>query len=401
MKQHPKHRRSLKDLLRDERGAILILTTVYLPVIVGFFTLAVDMSYVLRTRNTLQVAAESAALAASMQLPTKANACPVAKTYATTNMAVAQYGNVLKQNTADCSDVVVGMWTCAAGQTCAYSNFVPDATSSCGIQCNAVQVTTRMSAANGNSLPLAFASMIGIPTFNVVATAIAVVGNDPGAPSWNVGIVQDISGSFVAEMPSARAAEQALLNCMMNNSSNGSSLGISLFAGTATAYQNPVTTSTTNNQATLTSKISNINSCGNGSMQGCNGGTDIASGINTSVQQICPNGTCANPTTNKPALVIISDGEPNTCNGQSCSVNTAMANATAAANTAGNLGMDIFVIYFCQDGNCTGNQANSDFTFLSSLVKHNGTALKTPTASQLATLMTGICTGSHIHRLVW
>ena len=389
------------NLLRDERGAILIITTVYLPVIVGFFTMAVDMSYVLRTRNTLQVTAEAAALAGSMQLPTKANACPVAKTYATTNMPVAQYGNVLKQNTADCSDVVVGMWTCASGQTCAASNFVPDATSSCGIQCNAVQVTTRMSAANSNSLPLAFASMIGIPTFDVVASAIAVVGNDPGAPSWNVGIVQDISGSFTAEMPSARAGEQALLTCMMNNSGSGSTLGISLFAGTSTSYQAPVTTSDTNNQATLTSKISNINSCGNGSMQACNGGTDIASGINTSIQQICPGGTCQDPTTHKPALVIISDGEPNTCNGQSCAVSTAKANATAAANTAGNLGMDIFVIYYCSDGNCTGTQATSDFNFLSGLVKNNGTALKTPTAAQLATLMTGICTGSHTHRLVW
>ena len=89
MNQHPGRKPSLMNLLRDEHGAILIITTIYLPVIIGFFTLAVDMSYVLRTRNMLQLAAESAALAASSQLPDPTNSVSLAQTYATKNMPAA------------------------------------------------------------------------------------------------------------------------------------------------------------------------------------------------------------------------------------------------------------------------------------------------------------------------
>src|SRR5476651_796417 len=99
MTQHMK--RLLKKLINDQRGAMLIITTVYLPVIVGFFTLAVDMSYVYRTYNMLQSAADAAALAAVddglENALTFANACTVAKSYATKNLAVATYGNVLKK----------------------------------------------------------------------------------------------------------------------------------------------------------------------------------------------------------------------------------------------------------------------------------------------------------------
>src|SRR5471032_1410027 len=120
MKLHPGRRPTLMNLLRDERGAILIITTVYLPVIVGFFTLAVDMAYVLRMRNVLQVAAESAALAATAQLPDPTNSCLQAQAYASVNIpggsktTTGSYGNVLKT----CNDVVLGSWnlqTCQAG----------------------------------------------------------------------------------------------------------------------------------------------------------------------------------------------------------------------------------------------------------------------------------------------
>jgi len=83
--------RSFKQLLRDQRGAILVITTVYLPVIVGFMTLAIDMSYVMRMQNMLQVTADSAALAATWNLP-NATSVTVAQQYAADNMPTSKYG---------------------------------------------------------------------------------------------------------------------------------------------------------------------------------------------------------------------------------------------------------------------------------------------------------------------
>jgi uncharacterized protein YegL len=396
MKAQPGYISALKNLLRDERGGFLLIFTVYLPVVVGFFTLAVDMSYIYRTRNTLQVAAEAAALAASMQLPNAANACTFAKQYADTNMPHANYGWVLKQNPSDCADVVVGMWpqTCPAGTNC----FVSNASQPCGNQCNAVQVTTRMATANNNPLQLAFAPLIGITSFDVSSTAVAVYGSDPASPSWNVGIVEDISQSFSAEIAQAKAADQALLTCMKNNSAAGSTLGIGLFTGTGTSYQTPL--SVTTSYDALTTKISAINSCDKPGMPACSG-TNIGGGINTAIAQICPGNTCANPATYKPALVVVTDGQPNNCGSKGCGNDTPQTYAEKAALAAGNLGMDVFTIYFCSDGSCNGSAAVADATWLAKLVKGKGIALKTPTSSQMAALMATVCSTSLQHKLVW
>jgi Flp pilus assembly protein TadG len=418
MKQHPGHRPTLRNLLqklkRDERGAILIITTVYLPVIVGFFTLAVDMSYVLRTKNTLQVTADAAALAGIARMVELAETspwtqtCQTAKDYATTNMPVASYGNVLKQNNVgNCSDVLVGKWNGSA--------FTSNATVACGITCNAVQVTTRMSGTNGNSLQLAFAPMIGISTFDVTATAVATYGNDPGATPWNVSIIQDVSGSFAQEINNAKAADQALETCILQNSSSNSKIGIGLFGVTATSYLTPLTVST--NNSALTNAITGISVGGNGMPS--SGGTDIAAGINTGITQICPGTTCSPPPTAfKPALIIVSDGLPTAVNGSYCNsdstcLNTAKTNAETAANAAKADGMDVFVVYFCNDGNNScGSAANQTSEYLagqwlSTKIATQSTDpnkqyfFNSPSGPDLARLMvTGVCAPQHKIRLV-
>jgi len=104
-----------KHLWRDERGVVAIMLTVYLPVMAGLFSLAVDMSYVLQTRNLLQVTAESAALAAASSLTAVTanhscssdpnSVCSIAQQYAAYNMPAAQYGNILPQ-----ANILVGNW---------------------------------------------------------------------------------------------------------------------------------------------------------------------------------------------------------------------------------------------------------------------------------------------------
>lgn len=392
-----KLKHSLKALLRDQRGAILVITTAYLPVIVGFFTLAVDMSYVYRTYNMLQTTADAAALSAidAQTLPNidAALACQTAKQYATKNMdpVTTNFGNVLKQNTTNCNDVTVGTWLCAAGQLCTAANFTAG-----GATPNAIRVTTRTSTVNGNSLPLIFASMIGWTNMDVSATAIATYGNDPGAQPWNVSLVQDVSSSFSQEIANAKAADQALANCMLNAAA-GSKLGITVFAETPKSYLSPTIVS--GNANTFTTSINGINANGTGAMPK-NGATDIAGGITTGISQVCPGTTCSPPpTTFKPTIVLVTDGLPNVCSGQPCTQQqlqngVPQAQATAAANAAAADGIDIYVLYYCNDGtNTCSSQTNQQaVTFLQTLVKGNGKFKASATAADMAKLMgDGVC----------
>jgi Flp pilus assembly protein TadG len=54
--------------LKDQSGATAILFAITLPVLIGFVALAVDVGYVMTTRNELQNVADGSALAATRQL---------------------------------------------------------------------------------------------------------------------------------------------------------------------------------------------------------------------------------------------------------------------------------------------------------------------------------------------
>src|SRR5262245_19802929 len=115
MNQRSKLKFVLKRLARDQRGAAMVIVTMFLPVLVGVFSFATDMSYIYYTRNMLQVTAEAAALASTTQLPNKTLTISLAKNYAEQNMPKASNGGgsgVLVDG-----DVVPGTWTnnCAAG----------------------------------------------------------------------------------------------------------------------------------------------------------------------------------------------------------------------------------------------------------------------------------------------
>lgn len=392
------HKPSFKNLLRDQRGAILIIVTVYLPVIVGFFTLAVDMAYVLRTRNMLQVAAESAALAASTQLPNSASAVAFAQSYAAKNMPAAQFGSILAA-----SDVVLGKWpqTCAGGTNC--FSAMPAGQTCDVFQCNAAQVTTRMAKVNGNALQLAFAPMIGIPTFDVVATAIAVYGG-PGSPAWNVVVAQDISQSFTSSnscpnyglgtncIAYAKAADQALLNCVNQNAGTGSKFGVNLLTGTSTTGAPYLNATTSANDQTLKNAINNINGCGTSGMPPCSG-TNFAPALNSATSLLCPSGNCTPTGATSPrySIVFVTDGQPN-CSGMSGGQTACQNAAITAVNAAAAAGIDVYVIYYGSN--------STDAAWLKTVPRGNGIYLNAPTPSQITSSMQQVCS-SMPHRLVW
>jgi Flp pilus assembly protein TadG len=410
---------ALRRFSRDERGAVAIMLTVYLPALVGLFTLATDMSYVLWSRNMLQVTTEAAALAAVTDGLENGlsfnNACSVAKSYASKNMPVARYGNVLKQNSGDCTDVVLGNWR--------DTNNCPDPQTGTAKFCaggtiNAVKVTTRLAAQNGNPLQLAFASLVGWPTFDVTATAIATYGNDPGSLPFTVSLVQDVSLSFSEEISHAKEADKALVNCMLN-APTGSKLAITVFGLTSKSYQSAVTVA--DNQSSLEKQIDGIvvTSSNNHKTMPSGAGTNIGAGINTAIGQICPNSSC--PTTAfKPTIVLVSDGLPTAytdsrgnsvfCldlsgNRRNECLKTAKQQAETAAQSAADKGVDIYGIYFCNDGgnncNSTSNTEARDW-MKERIVKGQGKFAATPNAEDMKKLMSDtVCKSAFKVRLIW
>jgi Flp pilus assembly protein TadG len=434
-------RRSLSALLRargflrDEQGAVAIYMMITLPVFVGLLGLGTDGAYGLYMRGMLQATAESAALAATSELPKKADSTATAKRYVEINMPAASFGQVLRDQ-----DVVLGRWTdpgsggCTDDATC----FKPavgatgDDCTYAGGQCNAVRVTTQRAASNGNPVGLTFGRFFGGTTMDVGATAIAVFGRGRGTPTWDMAVVQDISGSFTrvdvttrvcvrtdrrgnctrwqnqtvetdGVLPQAKAANQALLDCMKQYASPGSRFGITIHTGTASVYQAPIAVidsdhpDSNTNFNTLKDKISKIPQCatsGNTTPL-CSTGTGIDAGIKST--RLTYAGLPAPPSGAQRAMIIVSDGQPNRCNGSSCSSSQARTATQNAADAAWAAGISVYTICYQADGNCTNDAAN----WMKTLVRGDGIALQAPSPDQLTQAMQHVCSNGMRHRLVW
>jgi Flp pilus assembly protein TadG len=400
MQQHPKRRFALKDLLRDERGIVAIYTAICLPVFVGFLILVADGSHALSTRHLLQVTADSAALAAAGTLnknPTASALATTAQTFAALNMPSSSYGSVLAA-----SDVSLRYWPgvicnsqTPCDQTC--NNNAGTLT-----PCNAVKVTTRTTP------KLVFFQALGWTGFNENATAIATYGygstnNDPTTPTWNTVIAQDISGSFKDSISFAQTADQFLLDCMKNNAPPRSQFGLTLFVDHSverpalTPLVNP--TSGRDNYQTLKNSISGFSDCGGPGMP-TNCTTNIAAAIQDGVTQFTsPAFTQSLAPNSVQNIVIVTDGEPNTCGvGNNCGTAAAEALSTTWANNAAAKNINVYTIYYCVPSSNSCTPAAK--TFLASLVRGNGFAQVSPTQDELAKSMVQVC-ANQITRLVW
>jgi hypothetical protein len=367
--------------------------TVCLPVLVGFLTLVVDGSHALSMLHTLQVTADSAALAAASN-PSSSSVVTTAQTYAQMNMPVNTYGTVLAS-----ADVAVGYWPsgiCTTTGSC-FQSCSPPPTST---PCNAVKVTTRYKTS------LVFFQALGWKGFGAAsATAIATfgTGNGPSLPTWDAVIAQDISASFKNSIKNAQQADQQLITCVNQNGSSSSQLGLGLFTSyttdlpALTAIIDPKTG--VSNLQTLTNDIGSFGDCSTGSMPGCSG-TNIAAGINDGIAQFTSKTyTGSVKPGSQQNIIIVTDGEPNSCGkNQSCSTSQAEAVATAAANTAAADNINVSTIYFCSSG-CTASAQN----FLASLKRGNGFSLVAPTKDGIAQAMQAGCSMSQgqTTRLVW
>lgn len=156
----------INEFLHEERGSYTIWSLAWFLLFTAVGGVAVDITDAFRNRTQLQLAADSAALAAVMSLdePTE-DPVAQANTYAAANMDEAHNGDVL----ADV-DITIGYWD--------YANraFTAGATPE-----NAVHVVTRRTIDNGNPVGmnlLRILALIGLdPFWNVTAEAIAARGS--------------------------------------------------------------------------------------------------------------------------------------------------------------------------------------------------------------------------------
>ena len=409
-------------LARNRSGAVILYVTAGLTVFVGFSALAIDGSYLYVMHNRMQSAADAAALAAASQLPDAADTRAAAIDYAQKNLPSGENGVVLTN-----SDVVLGTWDDDA------RTFTAGATPA-----NAVQVTVRRAAANANSVQLFLASMFGEDSVDLSATATATFGT---AGDWDMTIVQDVSNSFRDEIHLAREADKALMSCVSDRTGPGSRVGVTKFTGNAffvsevppqpiaenlEAYEDLIdgiepccpdnSTSSSTRKKNCQRHYNNNPQCvgthiGAGidkglavidAMEAADAAADDDDGVDNDDEQVVP--------LNK-ALVIVSDGEPNAAErwkflpsyggtgdplgstfqrlierGRYTQATGVLRDlAEASADAAEDRGVDIFTIYYYEDG------SDTDREFLEGLTRGNGQYFETPDAEELPNLLLKVC----------
>ena len=146
--------------LRDQKGSVAILVAGGMAALLGFAVLAVDVGHFYAEQNALQVAADSAALAALSDLPNKAQVKQTVRNYIEKNLPALKHGQVVQD-----SDIEVGNWDPDTRTFTADLNPL-----------NALQVTVGKTVANGNPEPTMFGKILGMDDVDIVASSIVAAG---------------------------------------------------------------------------------------------------------------------------------------------------------------------------------------------------------------------------------
>jgi hypothetical protein len=168
-------RKTLSNLIREERGQALPWLAVMLGVIMGIAGFVIDLGHAMVCERQLQQSSNAAAMAAALQLPNSTYAS-VAHTYGSETgdaNASANLPGVAMTVSAYCSSTVKG-W---------------------GIECLSPSGDNAVVVTQTSSIPTTFARVIGITTVPISATATAAAHGAPRSP-FNVAIVVDTTQSM-------------------------------------------------------------------------------------------------------------------------------------------------------------------------------------------------------------
>lgn len=166
--------RSGADRKHARRGATLVLASLLIVMMLGMVAFAVDMGYIVLVRTQLQVAADSAAMAAaaSMGLP-REELMAVARQYAGYHSAGGRPVQLEPE------DVKYGTWDTET------RSFRPSDSPG-----NAIRVTSRTDETTGGRAGLFFGKIFGKESFTQRASAVAM------ANPRDIAFVVDLSGSM-------------------------------------------------------------------------------------------------------------------------------------------------------------------------------------------------------------
>lgn len=159
--------------LSTRRGVITVFAAFLMVMMLAMVAFAVDVGYMMTAQSQLQIAADSAAMAAAANISQGTSAMTsAAQTYSAYNKAVG------KSVTMASSDVQVGTWDANA------RTFTPT-----GSLSNAVKVTARRDNSTGANGTF-FGRVLGLSSFNIPVSAVAI------ANPRDICFVVDLSGSM-------------------------------------------------------------------------------------------------------------------------------------------------------------------------------------------------------------
>ncbi len=181
-----------------EQGAITPILAACLAMGLGLLAMTVDLGQLFVAKNELQNIADAAALAGARKLIQAKDATTgVAAVYCSEAVTAAQavaadnksFGATM---TVSDADVTVGQWNLANG------TFTKTGCSTSPVDVTAIQVTVRRDGVENPSLASFFGGLLGTPSMNSEATAVAYLGVAGSAASGTVGLPFAVSSTTAA-----------------------------------------------------------------------------------------------------------------------------------------------------------------------------------------------------------
>lgn len=366
--------------LRPRRGSSLVIVILVFMVLMAFIALGVDYGAVASARAELQIAADAAAMAGASGLPNEDIARERAMAY---SEQVSIRGTPI--TLAD-SDIVVGSYDRTA------KVFTEGVTASS----DALVVTAR------RELDMPISSLFGYPTVNL--TAVAGGGATTLGKMPDLVILQDLTTSFRDEIDEARAADEALVDCIHEKADPESKIGLVAFTGLEYNLLSPSGLVTyQSSYSTVISKIQGLKICDAMPGMKCYG-TDHAMGFH--MAKAILDASTSDAEVGR-AVLMVSDGDPtrndDACTKVSGKYRTAAAKALCPGwgnrPTVPNIkastialrdameakGYDIYTVFFNEDSDPVQT------AYMNDLTAGKGIYLETPDPDDLGDLLVQIC----------
>lgn len=383
-----------RDGRRQRRGNYLMTMPFFLPVMIGFAAISVDVSYINMSKTQAQNVADAASHAAFVSYRTT-NSFTVGDASAAYIVQANRVGN----GTATLDSVQYGEWDFDEANPAL--RFDPTSQ-----YVNAAKAT--VSRQGGNALDLFFAPILGYNTANVDADGVTA------GRTREIMIVQDVSCSFDDDIFNARNANLAFLDYMADHPYPGDKIGMTLFGGMA---QYPVLQElrlVEGNYTAIRNRFEDLDYCsalpnyldGNPSSH-CN--TAQARGLHQARDEFIARGDSRE----FQAVILISDGLPTAYLsgggnvGSQYNGRTQKREAELVINQLDQGGSHTYRIWLCNSsgGNCqnyvrtatfqggvhvwtvTFENGGGNFSWMDSLPRGMGRSYRTPDPSELENIM--------------